>query len=70
MGDIQLIIEKLKAKNIGVLITDHSVRETLKITERAYILNKGEILREGSPGELASDEMVRDIYLGDQFKLD
>ncbi len=70
VGDIQLIIEKLKAKNIGVLITDHSVRETLRITERAYILNNGEILREGTPEELAGDETVREIYLGDQFKLD
>ncbi len=68
--DIQLIIEKLRAKNIGVLITDHSVRETLRITERAYILSDGKILKEGSPSDLARDELVRQTYLGDDFKLD
>ncbi len=70
VGDIQLIIEKLRAKNIGVLITDHSVRETLKITQRAYILSDGAILKEGSPKVLAEDELVRKTYLGDHFKLD
>ena len=70
VGDIQLIIEKLRAKNIGVLITDHSVRETLRITQRAYILSDGAILKEGAPEELAEDELVRKTYLGDQFKLD
>jgi lipopolysaccharide export system ATP-binding protein len=70
VGDIQLIIDKLRAKNIGILITDHSVRETLRITERAYILSDGKILKEGSPEELAEDELVRKAYLGDQFKLD
>ena len=68
--DIQLIIGKLRARNIGVLITDHSVRETLSITQRAYILSDGVILKEGSPEELAEDELVRKAYLGDQFKLD
>ncbi|PIE90168.1 MAG: LPS export ABC transporter ATP-binding protein [Acidobacteria bacterium] len=70
VGDIQLIIRRLVEKNIGVLITDHNVRETLKITKRAYILNAGDILREGTPGELAEDQTVKSIYLGDQFKLD
>lgn len=70
VGDIQLIIDKLRAKSIGILITDHSVRETLRITERAYILSDGKILKEGSPEELAEDELVRKAYLGDQFKLD
>lgn len=70
VGDIQLIIEKLRSKNIGVLITDHSVRETLKITQRAYILSDGMILKEGSPEVLAQDELVRKTYLGEQFKLD
>jgi len=70
VGDIQLMIGRLKKREIGVLITDHSVRETLKITQRAYILNEGEILKEGKPEELASNEIVRHIYLGDQFKLD
>ena len=68
--DIQLIIGKLRARNIGVLITDHNVRETLQITERAYILSDGRILKEGKPAELAEDELVRKTYLGDQFKLD
>lgn len=70
VGDIQLIIDKLRSKNIGVLITDHNVRETLRITQRAYILSDGMILKEGSPEELAEDELVRKTYLGDQFKLD
>jgi lipopolysaccharide export system ATP-binding protein len=70
VGDIQLIIDRLVKKNIGVLITDHNVRETLKITRRAYILHEGGILKEGSPEHLAGDETVRRIYLGDQFKLD
>jgi len=70
VGDIQLIIEKLRAKSIGVLITDHSVRETLRITQRAYILNDGVILKEGSPADLAEDELVRKTYLGDSFRLD
>lgn len=70
VGDIQLIIDRLVKKDIGVLITDHNVRETLKITRRAYILHEGGILKEGSPEHLAGDEMVRRIYLGDQFKLD
>jgi lipopolysaccharide export system ATP-binding protein len=54
---------------IGVLITDHNVRETLKITSRAYIINNGEILRAGSPEELSNDPQVRKIYLGDTFSL-
>lgn len=70
VGDIQLIIDRLVEKKIGVLITDHNVRETLKITKRAYILHDGNILREGTPEELAQDETVRQIYLGDAFKLD
>ncbi|MDJ0836090.1 MAG: LPS export ABC transporter ATP-binding protein [Acidobacteriota bacterium] len=70
VGDIQLIIEKLRARNIGVLITDHNVRETLKITQRAYILSDGAILKEGHPEELAGDDLVRKTYLGDSFKLD
>jgi len=70
VGDIQLIIDRLVKKDIGVLITDHNVRETLKITRRAYILHEGGILKEGSPEHLAGDETVRRIYLGDQFKLD
>ncbi len=67
--DIQKIIRHLKDIGIGVLITDHNVRETLKITDRAYIINNGEILRSGSPTELSSDPQVRKIYLGEEFSL-
>ena len=63
--DIQKIIAHLKDRGIGVLITDHNVRETLKITDRAYILREGEVFRSGTPGELASDEEVRRVYLGE-----
>jgi len=68
--DIQTIIAQLKHRGIGVLITDHNVRETLKITDRAYILRDGEVFRSGTPGELASDEEVRRVYLGEAFRLD
>jgi len=67
--DIQRIVEQLKTMGIGVLITDHNVRETLKITDRAYIINNGEILRSGAPKELSSDPQVRKIYLGEDFTL-
>ncbi len=67
--DIQGIIKHLKEMGIGVLITDHNVRETLKITDRAYIINNGEILRAGSPQELSADKQVRKIYLGEEFSL-
>jgi lipopolysaccharide export system ATP-binding protein len=68
--DIQRIIEHLKQRPIGVLITDHNVRETLKITDRAYILREGRVFRSGTPSELASDEEVRRVYLGEGFRLD
>lgn len=68
--DIQKIIFHLKDRGIGVLITDHNVRETLKITDRAYIVNDGVIFRSGTPDFLASDEEVRRIYLGSDFRLD
>jgi len=68
--DIQNIVGKLRDNGIGVLITDHNVRETLKITDRAYIINNGEIFRSGSPLELSSDPEVRKVYLGESFKLD
>jgi lipopolysaccharide export system ATP-binding protein len=67
--DIQTIVKKLKAKNIGVLITDHNVHETLSITDRAYLLFEGEILRSGTATELAEDEVVRKVYLGKNFEL-
>lgn len=67
--DIQHIVAKLKKKNIGVLITDHNVQETLSITDRTYLLFEGSILREGTAEALASDEMVRKVYLGANFEL-
>ena len=67
--DIQSIVFKLKDKNIGILITDHNVHETLKITDRAYLLFEGKILKEGSAQELADDEQVRKVYLGQNFEL-
>ena len=67
--EIQRIVAQLKAKNIGVLITDHNVRETLKITDRAYIINEGKIFRMGTPDLLSSDIEVRKVYLGENFRL-
>jgi lipopolysaccharide export system ATP-binding protein len=68
--EIQGIIGHLTERGIGILITDHNVRETLKITDRAYILREGEVFRSGTPSELASDEEVRKVYLGESFQLD
>lgn len=67
--DIQYIVAKLKTKNIGILITDHNVQETLSITERAYLMFEGNILKAGTAEELAADEMVRKVYLGKNFEL-
>lgn len=67
--DIQNIVSKLKEKNIGILITDHNVHETLTITDRAYLLFEGSVLKSGTPEELANDEHVKKVYLGDKFKL-
>jgi len=67
--DIQQIIGQLKSRGIGVLITDHNVRETLGICERAYILNAGSILEEGTPEKIASSRQARELYLGDRFSL-
>jgi lipopolysaccharide export system ATP-binding protein len=67
--DIQKIVAQLKNKNIGVLITDHNVHETLEITDRAYLLNEGKILKSGTAEELSSDVEVRRIYLGENFML-
>lgn len=67
--DIQTIVSKLKNKNIGILITDHNVHETLSITDRAYLLFEGRILKSGSAEDLANDEMVRKVYLGENFEL-
>ena len=67
--DIQAIIRQLKSKGIGIIITDHNVRETLGVCDRAYILNEGRILEEGSPEKIAQSEKARKIYLGDGFEL-
>lgn len=67
--DIQEIVSKLKKKNIGILITDHNVHETLSITDRAYLLYEGSIMKSGTSEELASDEEVRRVYLGKNFEL-
>jgi lipopolysaccharide export system ATP-binding protein len=67
--DIQAIIYKLKEKNIGILITDHNVQETLSITDRAYLLFEGKLLAQGTAEELASNELVRKVYLGQNFEL-
>ncbi|NNC82128.1 MAG: LPS export ABC transporter ATP-binding protein, partial [Flavobacteriales bacterium] len=67
--DIQSIVARLKEKNIGILITDHNVNETLSITDRAYLLFEGSILKQGTAEELAEDEQVRKLYLGKHFEL-
>src|SRR5215468_11267045 len=67
--DIQRILQRLSARGIGVLITDHNVRETLAITDRAYIINDGQIIRSGTPDELTSDEEVKRVYLGENFRM-
>ena len=67
--DIQLIVSRLKEKNIGILITDHNVQETLHIVDRAYLLFEGSILKAGTAEELAADEQVRKVYLGQNFEL-
>ena len=67
--DIQQIVAALKDKNIGILITDHNVHETLKITDRAYLLFEGKILKQGTAEDLAADEQVRKVYLGKNFEL-
>ncbi|MFN2314315.1 MAG: LPS export ABC transporter ATP-binding protein [Bacteroidales bacterium] len=67
--DIQMIVSGLKDKNIGILITDHNVHETLSITDRAYLLFEGKILKQGTSSQLADDEHVRNVYLGKNFEL-
>ena len=67
--DIQKIIEQLKERGIGIIITEHNVRETLAICDRAYIIKGGEIIRHGTPQEIAADPTVREIYLGENFRL-
>lgn len=67
--DIQRIIEHLKNRNIGVLVTDHNVRETLGICSRAYIINEGTVIAAGAPGDILADKQVREVYLGENFRL-
>jgi lipopolysaccharide export system ATP-binding protein len=69
VSDIQKIIEQLKIRGIGVIITDHNVRETLSICDRAYIIKDGTIIKQGPPEEIAADAQVREIYLGENFQL-
>jgi lipopolysaccharide export system ATP-binding protein len=69
VGEIQRIVRHLKERGIGVLITDHNVRETLGICDRAYILNEGEVLSRGTPAHILADERVREVYLGREFRL-
>lgn len=69
VGDIQSLIQGLKKRNIGVLITDHNVRETLGIVDRAYIMNSGELLVSGTPDELVNNERARKFYLGEEFRM-
>ena len=69
VADLQSIVVRLRERGIGVLITDHNVRETLQITNRAYIISQGSIFRQGTPSDLASDPEVRRVYLGENFRL-
>ena len=69
VSDIQALIQGLKLRNIGVLITDHNVRETLGIVDRAYVMNSGELLVSGKPAELINDERARKFYLGEEFRM-
>jgi lipopolysaccharide export system ATP-binding protein len=69
VADLQQVVVRLKEHGIGVLITDHNVRETLQITDRAYIISQGRIFRDGTPAELADDAEVRRVYLGERFRL-
>jgi len=69
VGDIKKIVEYLKSRNIGVLITDHNVRETLSLCDKAYIVGEGHIIAEGGPQDILNSELVRSVYLGEDFKL-
>jgi lipopolysaccharide export system ATP-binding protein len=69
VGDIRNLVSDLKKRGIGVLITDHNVRETLEIVDRAYILHNGKVLMSGTPNEVVENENVRRVYLGDNFRI-
>lgn len=70
VAELQKIISALKGRGIGILVTDHNVRETLEITDRAYIINEGQVLESGRPHEIAASEKARQVYLGDKFQID
>jgi lipopolysaccharide export system ATP-binding protein len=67
VGDIQELVRHLKQRGLGVLITDHNVRETLSLVDRAYVIAEGQVLTQGSPSEIIANEDVRKVYLGDMF---
>jgi lipopolysaccharide export system ATP-binding protein len=67
--ELKKMLVYLKEKGLGIIITDHNVRDTLSITDRAYIINNGEILNEGTPDKLISDPRVKEVYLGEEFRL-
>jgi len=69
INDIQKIIRELKAEGIGLVISDHNIRDTLKITDRAYIMVEGEILKEGIPADLVEDPIIKEKYLGKEIKI-
>jgi lipopolysaccharide export system ATP-binding protein len=69
VGEIRKLVMHLKDRGIGVLITDHNVREALEIVDRAYVLHEGQVLMEGLPNEIVADEDVRRVYLGERFSL-
>jgi lipopolysaccharide export system ATP-binding protein len=69
LADLRLLIQHLKTRGVGVIITDHNVREALEIVDRAYIINDGLVLRQGTPAEIVDDEQVRQVYLGEKFAL-
>jgi lipopolysaccharide export system ATP-binding protein len=69
VAEIRELVRHLKNRGLGVLITDHNVRDTLEIIDRAYILHEGRVLREGAPAEIVADPAVRRVYLGDRFTL-
>ena len=69
VGEIRDLVSHLKDRGIGVLITDHNVRETLEIIDRAYIMNSGQLLMEGEPAEVVANEDVRRVYLGEKFSM-
>ena len=68
ISEVSELVKQVKEKNVGVLVTDHNVRDTLNIVERAYIIHNGEIMKSGTPKEIAQDKSVRQVYLGSKFR--